>query len=327
MKAVVFENPGAIVVRDDLDEPELGPNDLLVSPRHVGICHSDFDLLAGRYIIPVAFPVVPGHEWSGEVVSVGSEVEGFKPGDRIIGECNVNGGVDHFGFSIDGALAEVFKVRFDWVHKLPGDVSYEQGALIEPFSCAYYALDRIGRPNASDTVVVLGGGPIGLSAVAAAAAMGARVVLMEPMEHRRSVAAALGATDAIDPSSVDPLEAVADMTGGRMADVIVEASGNPNVMASTFDLAAHRGRILFIGINIGDAAPAKLGQIQSKGLRIVGSIGSPDIWPETIRFLEAAGIDLTPMVTAKFPLEKAADAFEASQQRDVNIKVHITNLP
>ncbi|MFO7292143.1 MAG: zinc-binding dehydrogenase [Actinomycetes bacterium] len=326
MKAVVFEKPGEIVIRE-VDEPELGPNDLLVAPRHVGICHSDFDLLAGSYIIPVTFPVVPGHEWSGEVVAVGSEVRGFRPGDRVIGECNVNGGVDHFGFSIDGALAEVFKVRWDWVHKLADEVSYQQGALIEPFSCAYYALGQIGRPNASDTVVVLGGGTIGLSAVAAAAAMGARVILVEPMEHRRSIALSLGADSTIDPSSADPQEALADLTGGRLADVVVEASGNPKVMASAFDLAAHRGRIVFIGINIGDSAPAKLGQIQSKGLRIVGSIGSPDIWPETIRFIAASGIDLSPIVTATFPFEKALDAYEAAQQRDEHIKVHITNLP
>jgi L-iditol 2-dehydrogenase len=326
VKGVVFERPGEIVVRD-VDEPEIGPNDLLVAPRHVGICHSDFDLLAGKYIIPVTFPVIPGHEWAGEVVAVGSEVRGFRPGDRIIGECNVNGGVDHFGFSMDGALAEFFKVRWDWVHKLADGVSYQQGALIEPFSCAYYALNLVGRPNASDTVVVLGGGTIGLSAVAAAAAMGARVVLVEPMAMRRSIATALGATDTIDPTSVDPQEALGDMTGGRLADLIIEASGNPAVMANAFDLAAHRGRIVFIGINIGDAAPARLGQIQSKGLRIVGSIGSPDIWPETIRFIATSGIDLSPIVTATFPFEKALDAYEAAEQRDVNIKVHITNLP
>lgn len=75
------------------------------------------------------------------------------------------------------------------------------------------------------------------------------------------------------------------------------------------------------------AAPARLGQIQSKGLRIVGSIGSPDIWPETIRFIATSGIDLSPIVTATFPFEKALDAYEAAEQRDVNIKVHITNLP
>jgi L-iditol 2-dehydrogenase len=324
MRAIVFERAGEIAVKD-APEPSIGPNHLLVSMRQMGICHSDFDLLADRYIIPVGFPITPGHEWAGEVVAVGSEVASFEPGDRIVGECTVNGGVDHFGFSISGAGADLFRVRSDWAHRLPDDVSYAAGATVEPFSCAYYALSRVGRVNAADTVVVIGGGPIGLSAVAAASTMGARVVLIEPAEHRRSVGIRLGAAETVDPGSDDVVDAVADLTGGRLADVVVEASGNPAAMAGAFDLVGFRGRMAFIGINVGQSAPAKLGQIQSKELRIHGTIGSPDIWPETIRFIAASKVDLTPMVTAVFPLEEAVDAFAASEQRDTQIKVHVTN--
>lgn len=324
MRAVVFERAGEITVKD-VPEPAIGPNDLLVSMRQMGICHSDFDLLADNYIMPVGFPVIPGHEWSGEVVSIGAEVDGFSPGDRIVGECTVNGGADHFGFSISGAGAELFRVRSDWAHKLPDDVSWEAGATVEPFSCAYYALSRVGRVNAADTVVVIGGGPIGLSTVAAASTMGARVVLVEPAAHRRSVGIRLGAADAIDPSATDAADALTELTGGRLAEVVVEASGNPAAMAGAFDLVGFRGRMAFVGINVGDNAPAKLGQIQSKELRIHGTIGSPDIWPETIRFIAASGIDLSPMITARFPLERAEEAFEASEQRDTQIKVHVTN--
>jgi len=324
MKAVVFERAGEMSVLD-VDEPAIGPTDLLVAMRQMGICHSDFDLLADNYIMPVQFPVTPGHEWAGEVVAIGADVTGFEPGDRIVGECTVNGGMDHFGFSISGAGAELFRIRSDWAHKLPDDVSFEAGATVEPFSCAYYALNRVGRVNAADTVAVVGGGPIGLSAVAAASAMGARVVLIEPASHRRDVGMELGAEHQIDPTGVDLVDAIGDLTGGRLADVTVEASGNPAAMASSFDIVGFRGRMAFIGINVGGRANAKLGQIQSKELRIHGTIGSPDIWPETIRFISTSGLDLSPLITARFPLEEALDAFAASERRDEQIKVHLTN--
>ena len=324
MRALVFAEPGVAEV-GDVAEPRIGPNEMLVALRQVGICHSDFDLLAGRYIMPVNFPIIPGHEWAGEVVEVGAEVRRFAPGDRIVGECTVNGGSDHFGFSISGAAAELFKVREDWGHKLPDEVTWQQGATVEPFSCAYHALDTVGGVKPGDTVAVLGGGPIGLSATAAAAAMGARVILVEPTAHRRELGLRMGATEAIDPTAAPTGDQIRDLTGGAGAGVVIEASGNPAAMASAFDIAAFEGRLGFIGINVGGAAPAALGLIQSKALSIAGTIGSPDIWPETIRFLSATGLDLSPMVTATFDLADATGALAASEDRRHNVKVQMMN--
>src|SRR2546421_6362212 len=91
MKALVFAEPqSAIVV--DVDMPTIAADEVLVRSRNVGICHSDFELFEGRYIIPVSYPIIPGHEWSGEVAEVGSGVSGLRPGDRVVGECVVNGG-------------------------------------------------------------------------------------------------------------------------------------------------------------------------------------------------------------------------------------------
>ena len=322
MKALIFAEPGVAKV-GEVDEPRIGPNEMLVALRQVGICHSDFDLLAGRYIMPVRFPVIPGHEWAGEVVEVGAEVRRFAPGDRIVGECTVNGGSDHFGFSISGAAAELFKVREDWGHRLPDELNWQQGATVEPFSCAYHALDAVGGTGPGDTVTVLGGGPIGLSATAAAAAMGAHVILVEPTEHRRELGLRMGAAEAVDPTAAPAGEQVRDLTGGAGADVVIEASGNTAAMASAFDIASFEGRLGFIGINVGGAAPAALGLIQSKALSITGTIGSPDIWPETIRFLSATGLDLSPMVSATFDLTDATGALAASEDRTHNVKVQM----
>src|SRR3954471_19846801 len=177
MKALVFEEPRRAAVRD-LDVPTIAADEVLVRSRNVGICHSDFELYEGRYIIPVSYPIIPGHEWSGEVAETGSAVTTLRAGDRVVGECVVNNGDDHFGFSISGADAEYFVARASWLHRIPDELSFMPGAFVGAFSVAYSAAVAAGGIDASDEVAVIGGGPIGLLCVMAAAAMGAHVALV-----------------------------------------------------------------------------------------------------------------------------------------------------
>lgn len=319
MKALRYVAQGSPSV-DELDIPVIAEDEVLVAARAVGVCHSDIDLLEGRYIIPFSYPIIPGHEWSGEVAAVGSAVTDLAPGDRVVGECVI--GDDHFGFSISGAAAEYFVAKPAWLHKLPDGVSYTNGALVEPFSVAYYALRTAGNVDASDVLVVLGAGPIGLAVTAASAALGATTIVAEPTEQRRQAALSLGAAHVVDPEGLDAL--LAEVSGGRGADVVVEASGRPEVMARSLELAAFRGRIACIGIDVGRDAPARLGLIQSKELRITGTIGSPGVWPETIRFLAATGIDLSPLVTDRYTVDTALEAIEAAHHPSPStIKAHI----
>jgi L-iditol 2-dehydrogenase len=318
MRALVYTAENAPAV-EDLPVPEIAADEVLVAARSVGVCHSDLDLLEGRYIIPFSYPLIPGHEWSGEVVRVGDQVKGLAVGDRVVGECVI--GADHFGFSISGAAADFFTAKEAWLHKLPDGLSYTMGALVEPFSVAYYAIVRAGGVDASDTVVVLGAGPVGLAVAAATSAMGATTVVVEPSEDRRTAAAALGAQHTVHPDDVDAL--LADITQGRGADLVVEVSGRPPVMARALEIVAFGGRVAYIGIDVGGEAPAKLGLIQSKELRITGSIGSPGVWPETLRFLAGSGLDLTPLVTQRFAADDALDALEAAHHPQTTIKAHI----
>jgi L-iditol 2-dehydrogenase len=319
MKALQYVEKGRAEVVE-LPVPEIADDEVLVAARSVGVCHSDIDLLEGRYIIPFSYPLIPGHEWSGEVVAVGSKVTGLSAGDRVVGECVI--GEDHFGFSISGAAAEFFVAKPSWLHKLPDGLSWTMGGLVEPFSVAYYALLRAGSVDASNTVAVLGAGPIGLAVTAASSAMGARTVVVEPSAERRAAAEKLGAAHAVDPQEAE--EFLRSLTDGRGADVIVEASGRPAVMAQALELVAFQGRIAYIGIDVGQEAPAKLGLIQSKELRITGTIGSPGVWPETLRFLAGSGIDLSPLVTQRFGVDDAVAALEtAHHPSPTTIKAHI----
>lgn len=322
MKAVQFQDVDELALAE-IDTPSIKDDEVLVTSRSVGICHSDFELLEGRYIIPFDYPIIPGHEWAGEIVEVGRDVTDFKPGDRVVGECVI--GEDHFGFSISGAAAEYFVARPEWLHRVPEQLTDTQAALVEPFSCAYFAAMRADNLNASDTAVVFGAGPIGLSCVAVASTLGARVIAAEPNASRADLARRLGAEEVVDPTAHGFLDTVLELTQGRGADVVLEASGQPAAMAATLEVAGFNARLVNIGIDVGRSAPAQLGLIQSKQLQIRGSIGSPGVWPQTLRFLARTGLDLSPMVTRRFGLDEAPNAYAAARQTGENIKVHIEN--
>jgi L-iditol 2-dehydrogenase len=323
MKALVFEEPQRAVVRD-IDQPTIAADEVLVRSRNVGICHSDFELYEGRYIIPVSYPIIPGHEWAGEVADAGSGVTTLRTGDRVVGECVVNNGDDHFGFSINGADAEYFVAKASWLHRIPEELSFVQGAFVEPFSVAYNAAVAADGIDASDEVAVIGGGPIGLLCTMAAATMGGSVTLIEPQAHRRKLGLEIGANRAIDPSAGSLPDQVAELTGGRGFDVVIEAAGVPAAMASAFPIAALGARVVLVGIDVGGTAPVEIGMVQSKALRVRGIIGSAGLWPRTIRFMATSGVDPTPLLTATFPLGDGEAALDAARDTSRNVKVQIT---
>ena len=321
MKALIFDAPKMPVVAN-VQMPTTTENEVMIRTTRVGICHSDYELLAGQYIIPISYPVTPGHEWVGEVVEVGRNVKGLSRGDRVVGECVIKTPerIHHFGFSMDGADREFFAARPEWLHKLPDAVDDAKGALIEPFTCGYYAVMRHGGVNASDTVVISGGGTIGLVSAAAAIGMGARVIVVDPVPLRRDIARRLGADATVDPSAGNPVDAVQELTRGG-ADLVVECAGHPSSLANVFDYARPEGMVSMVGINIGQSFAVELGKIQIKDLTVRGCIGSPGVWPAAIRFLEKTGIDLSPIQTHHFQLDDALQALELGKNPQAAVKV------
>lgn len=321
MRTLAYTQPHVAEIIDKR-RPTPAGGEVLVRMRTVGICHSDFDLLAGKYILPFTYPVVPGHEWTGDVAEVGEGVTGFEAGDRVVGECSVADD-EHFGFTYDGALSEYFIVPAAWLHRLPEGIGDSVGALVEPFTVAYGATRGI---DASDTVVVFGAGPIGLCTVASASFKGGRVIVAEPDPARRDLAAGLGAEHGLDPTAADCLEIVSELTSGRGADVVIEASGNPTAMATTLLVAGYDGRIVNVGINVGDEHPARLGLIVQKQLSIRGQVGSVGVkWEDVLTFLGRMPYDLSVIVSQRFEFEDSLQALKAAEDRQNNIKIHIHN--
>jgi L-iditol 2-dehydrogenase len=213
--------------------------------------------------------------------------------------------------------------KASWLHRIPDELSFAQGAFVEPFSVAYSASVAAGGIDASDEVAVIGGGPIGLLCAITAATMGGSVTVIEPQAHRRALGLEIGATRAIDPSAGPLAEQVADATRGRGFDVVIEAAGAPAAMASAFPIAALGGRVVLVGIDIGGSADVQIGLVQSRALVVRGIIGSAGLWPRTIRFMATSGVDPAPLLTATFPLGEGTAALAAARDTSRNVKVQI----
>jgi len=345
-KSAFLSGPRQLELRET-ETPELRGDLVLVRLRAAGICGSDLECYTGkskegRYDLG---PYVPGHEWAGEVAETGPGVSHLRKGDKVTGDCVLPcGGCENCKSNLSaaaclnmreagfmpnspGGMGEYLVMEERFLHQLPEEMSFEEGALVEPFSVSYYAIwGRGGYVNASDEVVVFGAGPIGLFAAVVARAAGARVILVEPIGFRRRMALDLGIDEAIDPRAVEVKEAVAELTKGRGADLVVEASGTDQAIASLGEVAAHEGRIRLIGHSIGRKVSLELGLFIWKSLSLTGQAGSPFAFPRTIRFMSRIRdrIDYTKVITDRFPLERIQEAFDhALKEKERAVKVMV----
>ena len=334
-KAIVFRGVNDIAF-ETAPIPHIGPDEVLIQPMAVGICRSDLDLLNGKHSTHFPYPLTPGHEWSGRVVEVGSEVSGFRSGDRVVGECKsgcgeciaCKSGASNYcpnprivGFNEAGAFSEYFKIKARLLHDLADHLSWENGALVEPFTIGYYAIGVLGGTDGGEKVIVFGGGTIGACTAAVARGMGATVIGVEPVPQRRELLRAVGADCVLDPRDGKFLDKVLDLTDGVGADLAVEASGHTAALQMVLKTARNAGRVVFTGINAGTDIPVELGLIQSKGLRVQGNDGSPGMWPRALQFLSRIKPNLEPIVTHRFSFDQADEAFKVAGDQSQAVKV------
>ena len=293
---------------EEIEVPKLKPNQVLIKTKATGICGSDVECYEGesaegRYDIA---PYTPGHEWGGEIVEVGSDAaKNFKVGNKVTGDCVMADGTCYnckdgimpsaclnmreIGFRPDspGGFGEYMVVEEQYVHKIPDHWNFSDGAWVETFSIGYFGIwGNGGHIDASDIAIILGAGPVGLSAAMVAATSGAKTIVVDPLQLRRDTALKYGAEIVLDPSSGDIAEQIMAVTNGHGGDVCVEASGNDKAIASLFDIAAHSGRIRLIGHSIGRKVPVEIGKTIWKTLDIAGSGGTKDFGQRTIRFMD-----------------------------------------
>jgi len=313
---------------EELPDPHPADNQVLVHVKAAGVCGTDVHMWEGSNT-EGTFPFIPGHEWAGEVVQVGRDIKTVSVGDRVVAEvpikcricANCKDGMDPnmcsnfelYGFSWEypGGMAEYTLSKEERLFKIPDNVSYDEAALVEPVSVAYHGVWRSGAGVAPhDRVVIFGAGPIGLFALLTCKASGAPVVVVEPQPFRQEMARDLGADAIIDPTGGNLVQQVLEQTAGRGATLVVECSGNNGALESVLDVVAKQGRIVLIGQSVGRKIPIEIGKAIFTGATIVGSSGSPHFFPKTLAFMSRRLVDLTAVVTHRFPLADIVQAFE-----------------
>jgi len=317
MKAAVLEGKRKFVIQD-VPEPVLEKDEVLIKVQYCGICGSDL------HVFKEGAAVGFGHEYSGDIVGLGSEVKGWKIGERVAiepsiacGECfwckrGDLGLCEQYYIELvqyKGAFATYAKAKHSLLHRLPKGLSYEEGAIIEPTTCSLHAIKVAGMQK-DDVVAVLGLGPIGQLVARVAKASGARAVYASEISQQRLGMARGVVDEVIDAKVTNPVERVLELTDGRGPDVVFECAGAVATTQQSVALVRKGGTIVIVAICF-ETVELPVSNINLRGLTIKGSMCfSPGEYAAALNLIKARKIDVSPLLTLKMPLDRINEAFE-----------------
>ena len=335
MKAARLEAIGGFVVRE-VEKPVPGPDDLLVRVEATGICGTDRHLFHGEF--PCRPPVTLGHEFSGIVEDIGDAVRDFRPGMRVTGDPNIACGrcaqcrrgrinlcenLQAIGIHRDGGFADYMLVPQRQAHELPLSLPPEHGAFCEPLACCLHGIDMAGiQPGSS--VVVLGGGVIGMLTVQLARLAGARtVVLVTRQAVRRKLAEEIGATHSFDPGAGDAIESIAGQSGlvPGGADVVVECAGVPETMMQAPKLARNGGTVVILGVMPqGERIEIEPFDLLFREVKILTSFLNPHVHGRAAALIASGTIKVDRLISRRIGINDLPDAV-ANPPRPGEVKV------
>jgi threonine 3-dehydrogenase len=343
MMAVVKPKPAPGAEIREVRIPGFGPNDVLVKVKVASICGTDlhiyqWDRWAQNRIHP---PLIPGHEFCGEVVAYGSEVTSLKEGDFVsaemhvacgkclqcrTGEAHICQNVKIIGVDSDGAFAEYVVIPETNIWKLDPAIPQEYASILDPLGNAVHAV--LAGEIAAKTVAITGCGPIGLFSIAVARALGAsQVFAIEVNEHRRSIARKMHADYVLDPSTEDIRSIVMEKTGGLGVDVVLEMAGQANAIRTAFDIVRRGGRISLLGLT---SKPISLNfseDIIFKGITVQGINGRRmyQTWYQMTALLKNGKLDLHPAITDRMAMSdfsKGMDRLKSGEASKILLYPH-----
>lgn len=323
MKAIQLEKPEHFRVIDVPEPPAPGPGDAVVRIHRVGICGTDLSGYLGKMPF-FSYPRIPGHELGVEVVAVGPGVTGVKVGDRAAIEPYINCQTCYsctrghtnccenhktLGVHIDGGLTPLFTIPARKLH-VSKKLTFEQLALVETLGIGLHAINR-SNPKADETVLVIGAGPIGLSAVEFAKLAGSRVIVMDLNEQRlRFVREKMGVAETITAKGLDEdVKTFTEMTGGKLGNVVIDATGSAKSMAAAYNFAGFTGRVVFVGIT---QDPITFTQPLMHRREVTFLASRNAVSPEftrIVRLIEGGMIDTRPWVTHSVPFDAMIGEF------------------
>lgn len=336
MQALVLRGPDQFAV-EEVEKPSPGRHEVLCRVKAITICGTDAHLIAGDYpgFWPPSYPFIPGHEWAGEVVELGegSADLGWSVGDRVAGTshdacgfcqkcvegrynlCENYGNMDvhrQYGHNWQGAFAEYVVHGIKSVFHLPDELSFHQGALLDPSSIALHTANRAGiQPG--DTVAILGPGPVGLMAADAARALGAGRVIVVGRGDRLTKAGEMG-SEIVDYSSTDVVETVRSMTGGLGVDASLDCAGVPDSFRWGIDMLRKGGRCVAVGIPIEDVS-LSLQELVLYEKELAGVRATAGEMLRVIPFVVDGRIRVLDLHTHTFPLGDFAEALDTFNER------------
>jgi 2-desacetyl-2-hydroxyethyl bacteriochlorophyllide A dehydrogenase len=327
MKAIEFTEPKKITVIDRPDAGEPKDDEAVVRSHRMGICGTDLSCFLGKFPF-FSYPRIPGHELGVEVVAVGKNVQNVKPGDKCSLEPYVNNpsstasqkgasnccpDVQVIGVHNDGGLRQgTFIVPARKLH--PGnDLSYDQLALVETLAIGYHAVQR-GNPQPGETVLVIGAGPIGLSCLEFLKLIpDISVIVMDQVAGRLDFCSQhLGIHQSVvfQPDG-SHLEKILAMTHGQGADMIIDATGNPNSMSSCLEYAAHTGRVVYVGITTSNLVFPHAPVFHRRELTLMASRNAlPSDFPKIIDLIRSGKINTDVWITHRIAFDDVPDGFE-----------------
>lgn len=343
MKALVVTEPDVFTV-EELPKPVAGDNEVVARVRAVSICGTDAHLIAGHYpgFWPPSYPFTPGHEWAGELVEVsaGAAALGWAVGDRVCGTshdacgfcqkcvegrynlCENYGNMDvhrQYGHNYQGAYAEYVKHGVKSIFRLPDDMDFATGAVVDPSSIALHTANRGGN-QPGDTVVVFGPGPVGLLAADAARIRGAGRVIVVGRGQRLELAAKMG-NETIDFTAHEPVAAIRDATGGLGADVILDCAGVADTFTWGITALRKGGRMAAVGIPTG-GVDLNFQELVLYEKELVGVRASAGEMRHVLPLVASGRIRAKDLITHRFPLCDFADALTTfTERKDGAMKV------
>ncbi len=341
MEALVLESKDKLNLRDFPVEENLGPRDVRIALRTVGVCGSDVHYYTHGAIGPfvVKEPMILGHEAAGQIVEVGSAVTELKSGDKVcmepgipdptsrasrLGKYNLDPAVRFWATPpVHGVLRPTVVHPADFTFKLPDHVSYAEGAMVEPLAVGVHAATKV-QVQPGDLAVVIGAGPIGMVTILAALAAGcSRVIISDIHEPKLDLARKFRAVVPVNVKSEKLQDVVKRESDGWGADVVFECSGYPPAMAEMFDLVCPGGKIALVGIPL-EPFPYDVSKAQIKEVRVENIFRYAHVYPRAVAMIASGKIDVKPLITNRFAFEDSIEAFDfAKAMPPASVKVQI----
>lgn len=337
MKAVVIHGENEFQYKEvPVEKPE--ENEVLIKIRAGGLCGTDYELYTNEMIYIkqglAVLPMIPGHEWSGTVEQVGAKVNKYRVGDRVTGECTVwcgeclmcqKGKLDQCTnrtetgvMNRDGGFAEYITFPASHLHNIK-NIPFDEAALIEPTAIALHGVIRSGL-TALDNVLISGPGPIGLMAAQLAKKVfnAKRVILSGTREERLATGLSFGIDGTINVRNENIQQKVYELTNGEGIDVVVECSGGATVFKDIEKVINPGGRVLLMGFFGNKTANIDWDAFTTKGVTIIGCLGSPVIWDDVIDLMERKVISTKPLITHYMKLSEFDKALDYMVNRKEN---------